>query len=238
VDARFRPRNDIEVAGRKVSGTGGAFDGDALLYQGTLLADFDVEKMVRILRIPVEKIADKAIADARERVTSLRELLGAAPPLPQAKAAVQQSFAEEFGVEFQPGELNATETRLAGQALAEIDTEEWIHLVRKPRSDLPILESAVKFGGGLLRAAVAYDRAADRIKQVWFTGDFFVSPRRSVADLEAALKDTARSQAADRIRDFFAGHPCEMLALAPADFAAVLDRAVAPARAAIPSANG
>ena len=33
VDARFRPRNDIEVDGRKISGTGGFFDGDVLIYQ-------------------------------------------------------------------------------------------------------------------------------------------------------------------------------------------------------------
>ena len=231
VDARFRPRNDIEVAGRKISGTGGAFDGEALLYQGTLLADFDVEKMVRILRIPAEKLADKAIADARERVTSLRELLGAAPPLGVAKELVRQAFAEEFGADFEPGEPNGTERRLMNETLAEIDTEDWIHMVRKPRSDLPILEAAQKFGGGLLRAAVAYDRAGDRIKQVWFTGDFFVSPRRRVADLEAALKDTARAQAGERIRGFFAVHPCEMLALAPEDFAAVLERAVAPSLA-------
>ena len=37
VDAKFRPRNDIEVDGRKISGTGGFFDGDVLIYQGTVL---------------------------------------------------------------------------------------------------------------------------------------------------------------------------------------------------------
>ena len=67
VDARYRPRHDIEVDGRKISGTGGAFDGDALLYQGTLLIDLDVEKMLRVLRIPAEKLSDKAIASARDR---------------------------------------------------------------------------------------------------------------------------------------------------------------------------
>ena len=28
VPARYRPRNDLEVDGRKISGTGGFFDGD------------------------------------------------------------------------------------------------------------------------------------------------------------------------------------------------------------------
>ena len=37
VPAEFRPRNDIEVHGRKVSGTGGFIDGATLFYQGTLL---------------------------------------------------------------------------------------------------------------------------------------------------------------------------------------------------------
>jgi lipoate-protein ligase A len=33
VAARYRPRNDIEVDGRKISGTGGFFDGDTLFFQ-------------------------------------------------------------------------------------------------------------------------------------------------------------------------------------------------------------
>ena len=79
VDARYRPRHDIEVDGRKISGTGGAFDGDALLYQGTLSIDFDVEKMLRVLRIPAEKLSDKVFATARERVANLTDLLGRRP---------------------------------------------------------------------------------------------------------------------------------------------------------------
>ena len=52
VDARYRPRNDIEVDGRKISGTGGFFDGDTLFYQGTVLVDMDPQTMVSALRVP------------------------------------------------------------------------------------------------------------------------------------------------------------------------------------------
>ncbi|MDP7421878.1 MAG: lipoate--protein ligase family protein, partial [bacterium] len=58
VKAEFRPKNDIEVDGRKISGTGGAFEGSAFLFQGTLLTDFDVDTMLRSLRIPIEKLKD------------------------------------------------------------------------------------------------------------------------------------------------------------------------------------
>ncbi len=226
VEARFRPRNDIEVNGRKVSGTGGAFDGEALLYQGTLLVEFDVERMVRCLRIPVEKIRDKAIADARERVVNLRELLGAAPALDDVKRRIAESFAAEFGVTFERGAITPAEDRLFREALAQIDTPEWIHLVEKPRSDLPIVQAAQKFAGGMLRAAAAYDRPARRIKQVWFTGDIFVNPRRTVNDLEAALKDCALENLEPTVAAFFKDRAVDMLTLTPADFVTVVRQAV------------
>lgn len=227
VDARFRPRNDIEVGGRKISGTGGAFDGEALLYQGTVLVEFDVARMVRCLRIPSAKIADKAITDARERVVTLRDLLGFAPPLVEVRSHLQEAFAREFEVDFVSGELLAGERRLCDEALAEIDTPDWIDLVRKPRTDLPIREAVRKFPGGMLRVAIAYDRPGERIRQIWFTGDFFISPRRSIADLEAALKDAPVADARLRIDAFFASTAVDMLALKAEDFAVIIDAALA-----------
>lgn len=229
IDARFRPRNDIEVDGRKISGTGGAFDGDVLMYQGTVLVDLDVERMLGCLRIPAEKLADKAIADVRERVTDLRTLLGRVPPLPEVKEALQLAFAAAFGVRFLSGGLSAREEELFAGFLREIDSPDWVDLVEKPRSDLPIVVASRKFGGGLLRAAVAYDRAGHRLRQVWFTGDLFVAPRRALADLENALKDVPADSAEARISAFFAANEVETLGLRADDFAAVVGEAVAAA---------
>jgi len=61
IESSFRPRNDIEVNGRKISGTGGTESEDAFLFQGTMLTDFDVDTMLRCLRIPVEKLKAKEI---------------------------------------------------------------------------------------------------------------------------------------------------------------------------------
>lgn len=170
VDARYRPRSDVEVDGRKISGTRGVFDGDALLHQGTLLIDFDVE--------------------------------------------------------FHDGELTLTEHARYQTALAEIDTAGWVHLVQRPVSEMPVYEAAQKFAGGLLRASLAYDRCAHRIKQVWFTGDIFVSPWRTIVDLEAALRDTPVERLERNVRAFFAIHAADMLSLTPDDFIAVLRLAV------------
>jgi lipoate-protein ligase A len=227
VDAQFRPRNDIEVAGRKISGTGGAFDGDALMYQGTLLIQFDVEKMLRVLRIPAEKLSDKAIASARERVANLADLLGEVPSLVRVKAALSNAFAEEFGVSFAAGELTETEQTLYADALAEIDHPDWVNLHERPAADRPTYEAAQKFPGGLLRVSVAFDRAQSRIKQVWFSGDLFLSPRRTLADLEAVLRDSLAASLEQMVSDFFAARAVDMLTLTPADFVTVLQLAIA-----------
>ncbi len=229
VDAQFRPRNDIEVDGRKISGTGGAFDGDALMYQGTLLIEFDVEKMLRVLKIPAEKLSDKAIASARERVANLADLIGQVPPIAQVQGALANAFAEEFEVEFIAAPLTSHEEALYNDALAEIDHPDWINLLARPESDRPTLEAARKFPGGLLRVSVAYDRSQGRIKQVWFSGDVFISPRRTLADLEAALRDTLAEQLAHNVKQFFAERAVDMLTLTADDFVSVLNEALAQA---------
>jgi len=222
VDARYRPRNDIEVDGRKISGTGGAFDGNALLFQGTLLIDFDVEKMLRVLRIPAEKLSDKAIASARERVANLRELLGRAPDIALVKRNLIEAFESEFGVEFREGELTLSEHARYQVALSEIDTPDWVRLVDRPASGMPVLQAAQKFAGGLLRATVLFDTLTQTLRQVWFTGDMFVNPRRAIADLEAALRDTPLDRLEPRVRAFFNGRQVDMLSLTPDDFLAVV----------------
>ena len=77
VPACYRPRNDIEVDGRKISGTGGFFDGNLIFYQGTLLVDFDPAKMLACLNVPTEKLAKRGINSAAQRIVTMREVLAA-----------------------------------------------------------------------------------------------------------------------------------------------------------------
>lgn len=226
VDARYRPRNDIEVDGRKISGTGGAFDGDALLFQGTLLVDLDVEQMLRVLRITAGPLSDKTIASARERVADLKELLGRKPDVALIRRYITEAFESEFDVEFSEGDLTLSEHARYQVALREVDAPDWVNLVARPVSAMPILEAAQKFAGDTLRASVTFDTTTQTIKQVWFTGDIFINPRRTVADLEAALRDLSIDRVAQKIEGFFASRPADMRGLSPADFITVVRLAV------------
>ena len=108
VDARFRPRNDIEVDGRRIFSSGGVFDGNAVLYQGTLLVDLDVEEVLRVLRTPAGKPSDAATASARERGASLKDLLGHRADPALIKRYLTEVFESEFNVEFREADLTLT----------------------------------------------------------------------------------------------------------------------------------
>ena len=83
--SEFEPISGQEMIsrseGRKISGTGGTELSGAILFQGTVLVDFDVDEMLRALRIPTEKLQDKEIESVKERVTCLKWELGRTPPL-------------------------------------------------------------------------------------------------------------------------------------------------------------
>jgi lipoate-protein ligase A len=225
VDARFRARHDIEIDGRKLGGAGGACDGDALLYQGVLQIDQDVATLMRTMRTPAGA-SGQAIAAACERVTDLKTALGARPDVALIKSNMIAAFESEFGVELHDGDLSLTEHARYQNALAEIDTRDWVNLMRQPASAMPVCAAAHMLQDGVLNAELIYDRTADRIKQVWFECDKACKPRRVIADLEAALADTAVERLEQNVRAFFAGRAVDMPVLTSGDFISVVRRAL------------
>lgn len=229
VPAAFRPRNDIEVEGRKISGTGGVMDGDTLFFQGTLLADFDPARMIEALRIPVEKLARRDLEDARRRVTSLREVLGRVPPLEDIHAALLEGFREHLGLDPQWGAPTGEEERLAQQLFAEqYGSDEFARQLEAAEGDPPEVSATLVRRGGTIRADIRLEGPArDRIREALVTGDFFLSPPRALYDLEARLRGMAVSGAGDAVQAFFADHPCEMPGLSPPDFREAVEQALA-----------
>ncbi len=73
IPARFRPRNDIEVDGRKISGTGGASISNGFMFQGTVLVINEIEHFLKALRVPVEKLKKREIKSLMERMCFFSE---------------------------------------------------------------------------------------------------------------------------------------------------------------------
>jgi lipoate-protein ligase A len=228
VHAAFRPKNDIEVNGRKISGTGGALEGNAFLFQGTLLTDFDVETMISALRIPTEKLKDKELDSVKERVTCLKWELGQLPELDKIKAAICDGFSKIFDVEMEPGELTQQEKKIYDNCIDKFHSDKWIYGIRKPVEHRCELRSTLKTKGGLLRVSLVVDVKANRILFALITGDFFAYPGRTIFDLEGRLKDTtADFENIKRIvLDFFSERQPEIPGVTPEDFLKVIDNAL------------
>ena len=229
VEARYRPRNDIEVDGRKISGTGGFFDGDTLIYQGTVLVDVDPARMLSALKVPQAKLARHGAATAAQRVVSLRELLGeATPSMPALQEALLAGFAERLGLSWQAQALGAEEQALAqGLYDQEIGTDAFVEEITEPADATAFLSGSHACPGGTVTAFVRLEGApANRLGQVLFTGDFFVAPPRVVFDLEAALKGAVPGEAGAAVEAFFRERELAALSVTPSDFRAALEAAL------------
>jgi lipoate-protein ligase A len=229
IAARYRPRNDLEVDGRKIGGTGGFFDGDTLFYQGTLLIDFDPEVMVAALKVPAAKLAKRELTSASQRIVTMRELLGdQLPDLKTIHQGLLDGFAEGLNIAPERGAVSTYEDELAGRLYREeIGGDEFVGMLEAPAADDALVSASLTTRGGSLRADIRLENPVrGLIREVLITGDFFVTPPRVVFDLEAALRGTGIADAGRAVEDFFARTPAEFVGLGPAELRDVIEAAL------------
>ncbi|MDG6217967.1 MAG: DUF116 domain-containing protein [Candidatus Thermoplasmatota archaeon] len=205
LNACFRPRNDIEINKKKISGTGGTEEGDVFLFQGTLLVDFDIVTMIKALRIPIEKLKDKEIDEAKERVTCLKWELGYTPDSNLLKNVMKTHFEETFDIVLEPERLTFEEKELFEQSKKTFRSKTWVNKVSFPKNEQHMITSIHKAEGGLIRTSLMINQRFNRIQSAFITGDFFAYPKRIIVDLEAELKDTLLdiNTISNKISDFF-----------------------------------
>lgn len=122
LQAEFKPINDIIVNGKKISGNAQTRRGGVLLQHGTILYDVDVRKMFSLLKVGKDKLADKMISAAEERVTSVTKQCGA------TREQLYEKMREAFvaNKEFERMTLSASELARAEElAKARYSSDEW-----------------------------------------------------------------------------------------------------------------
>jgi lipoate-protein ligase A len=84
--AAFRPPGEVALAGRKVAGLAGAFEGPTLLHQGSLLVEADLAELAGLLGRPTLPMTTLAA-------------FGPVPEPHAIAAALATAFAEALGAE-------------------------------------------------------------------------------------------------------------------------------------------
>jgi lipoate-protein ligase A len=227
IPAIFRPKNDIEVNGRKISGTGGTEREGAFLFQGTLLIDFDVDTMLRALKIPIMKLKDKEITSVKERVTCVHWELEHPPTLDKIKQTLIKGFEQTLQVPLQTAPLTIHECELLKNRLDTFQSTDWVSFERMlpETSEVSAIE---KTSGGLIRVSLALDRIGEVIKSALITGDFFVFPSRAIMDLESQFKYASYEETEIHriIHNFFATHSVHIPGVTPNDLVELFLRAL------------
>lgn len=226
INAEFRPRNDIEVNGRKISGTGGTEADGAFMFQGTMLVDFDVNTMLRALRIPVEKLKAKEINSVKDRVTCLKWELGDAPALASIKQAIKLGFEKCLDIKLELGGLTAQEQKRFEAKLTHFRSDRWVDTVKPRFQKREAVHASYKAPTGMVRFTLVVNLPQKRLKDIYITGDFLSFPGRALYDLEAELRGAPldRDHLHGIIRNYFDQGRIIIPGLSLEDFVKPLDQ--------------
>ncbi|MGV8168469.1 MAG: lipoate--protein ligase family protein [Candidatus Nanoarchaeia archaeon] len=121
----FSGTNDILLNGKKISGNAQTRENHAVLQHGTILYDFDVEKMAKYLIPPQMKLEAKGLSDIRDGVGTIKQF-SPGTTLKEVEEKIIQGFEESFNVVFVKGNLSESEKKLAGELYKKYASKEWI----------------------------------------------------------------------------------------------------------------
>ena len=127
IKADFKPINDIVVGSRKISGNAQIRRYGAVLHHGTLLVDYNARQMFSVLKISKEKLSDKAIQQAEERVTTIRRELGKQVSFDEVRVAMEEGFGKALNAVLSPGELTPYEEVLVKEFRTRYSSRDWIY---------------------------------------------------------------------------------------------------------------
>ena len=126
IESKYAPINDIIVNNKKISGNAQTRKFKTVLQHGTVLTDVDVDKMFMLLKVPNEKLKDKMIADVKQRVTSIKHILGSSVSFDDVADAMKLGFEQEFDVDLVSASLTREELALSKKFEREcFSTNEW-----------------------------------------------------------------------------------------------------------------
>jgi lipoate-protein ligase A len=225
INTHFREINDIVTTeGRKIAGLGGADIKDSMVFVGSLILDFDYEKMVNAIKVPDEKFRDKIYKTMEENVTTMKRELGNIPPREDIANTLKVKYERILG-KLKPATLNDEIIAKMEELAIRFNSPEFFFkkTPRKPTSvkikeGVEILYGMHKAPGGLIRTAQQVEKK--QLKDIGISGDFTFYPKQELTEMETTLKNTSREQEEliSKIEEFYENTSIQTPGVKPKDF--------------------
>lgn len=179
LDAELKGRNDIEIEGKKISGTAQFSTGKRMISHGTLMLNTDLREVTNALHVKKSKIESKGHKSVRSRVANINEFLAKKLTMEEFRSMVLTGLFSGNAT-FETYHLTDEEWEGVHQLKAEkYDTWEW-NYGRAPRFNI---QRTKRFKIGELDLRIFVEKG--KIKEVNIYGDFF--GKDAVSTLEKQL---------------------------------------------------
>ena len=210
VATEFKAPNDLQVAGRqKIASVFLADQGSSTQIFGVILAELDLKAAMQALLVPTEKLTVTGLEHARERMTSVAEVLGRVPSSAEIGAALAEAVAR-LGLRLEPG--------VVAEAM-EVDAapDDWVLSGSR-------FETKDKVPCATLRVLMGLS-AENRVEHLRFATDGHIAPADGLARLAEALIGVDVAELAGACRDWFAAARPELAGFEAEDVVRLIDRA-------------
>lgn len=209
VATSFKAPNDLQVDGRqKIASVFMAEQGGSALLYATVIVRLDLATAMQALLVPTEKLTLTGLEHAKERMTSLAEVLGAEPPEVALTDALQAAAEARLG-------LRLTAPPAVPTASAPPEDPWTLGGTR--------FETKDKVPGATLR--VLLDLDGDTTRLVRFATDGHITPANSLTRLAQHLTGTAVADLAARATAWLTAEAPDTAGFDPADLVKLIDRA-------------
>ena len=126
VRAEFVPINDVVVSSKKISGSAQTRRAGYLMQHGTLMYSTNLDILEKALVAPSVKLQSKGVRSVRERVTTLKLVLGRDVDIDQLVKYLVEGFSTALHAEVYYDNLGDLELEYAASLVAKYRDPAWI----------------------------------------------------------------------------------------------------------------
>lgn len=117
LNTKFKPLNDIQINGRKVSGAAGSMRWGTVFHHGSILVNSNLSILSKVLRSPDRRLEDKHVQSVRKTVTTIRDELGRDISVDEVKEKLRKGIEKAYKIRLVDGILTREEELLAEELL-------------------------------------------------------------------------------------------------------------------------